>query len=89
MNMDIGGTIKKLRTDRNVTQEEVAEYLDISFQAVSKWETGTTMPDITLMPKLRTFSASGSTICFLSIMRMSCSAVGFYFPNSQSDRFLI
>ena len=40
MNMDIGGTIKKLRTDRNMTQEEVAEYLGISFQAVSKWETG-------------------------------------------------
>ena len=55
MNMDIGGTIKKLRTDRNVTQEEVAEYLDISFQAVSKWETGTTMPDITLMPKIADF----------------------------------
>lgn len=31
---------KKLRTDRNMTQEEVAEYLGISFQAVSKWETG-------------------------------------------------
>ncbi len=52
MNMDIGGTIKKLRTDRKITQEEVAEYLGISFQAVSKWETGTTMPDITLLPNL-------------------------------------
>ena len=55
MNMDIGGTIKKLRTDRNMTQEEVAEYLGISFQAVSKWETGTTMPDITLLPKIAGF----------------------------------
>ena len=53
--MDIGGTIKKLRTDRNMTQEEVAEYLEISFQAVSKWETGTTMPDITLLPKIADF----------------------------------
>ena len=52
MNMDIGGTIKKLRTDRKITQEEVAEYLGISFQAVSKWETGTTMPDITLLPEI-------------------------------------
>ena len=43
MNMDIGGTIKKLRTDRNMTQEEVAEYLGISFQAVSKWETGVSL----------------------------------------------
>ncbi len=52
MNMDIGGTIKKLRTDRGLTQEEVAEYLGVSFQAVSKWETTTNLPDITLLPKL-------------------------------------
>ena len=55
MNMDIGSTIKKLRVDSKVTQEEVAEYLGISFQAVSKWETGTTMPDIALLPKIAAF----------------------------------
>ena len=55
MNMDIGSAIKKLRMDRKITQEEVAEYLGISFQAVSKWETGTTMPDITLLPKIADF----------------------------------
>lgn len=55
MNMDMGSAIKKLRTDSKVTQEEVAEYLGISYQAVSKWETGTTMPDITLLPKLAAF----------------------------------
>ncbi len=55
MNMDIGSTIKKLRMDSKITQEEVAEYLGISFQAVSKWETGTTMPDITLLPKIADF----------------------------------
>ena len=55
MNMDIGSAIKKLRIDRKITQEEVAEYLGISFQAVSKWETGTTMPDITLLPEIAAF----------------------------------
>ena len=55
MNMDIGSAIKKLRMDSKVTQEEVAEYLGISFQAVSKWETGTTMPDITLLPEIAAF----------------------------------
>ena len=55
MNMDIGNAIKKLRMDRKITQEEVAEYLGISFQAVSKWEAGTTMPDITLLPKIADF----------------------------------
>lgn len=52
MNMDIGGTIKKLRTDRGLTQEEVADDLGVSFQAVSKWETGSNLPDITLLPRL-------------------------------------
>ena len=55
MNMDMGSAIKKLRMDRKITQEEVAEYLGISYQAVSKWETGTTMPDITLLPEIAAF----------------------------------
>lgn len=55
MDVNIGDVIKKLRTDSKVTQEEVADYLGISYQAVSKWETGTTMPDITLLPKIAAF----------------------------------
>ena len=38
-----------------MTQDELAEYLGISYQAVSKWENGNTMPDITMLPKLATF----------------------------------
>ena len=55
MDLKMGKAIKKLRTEHSVTQEELAEYLGISFQAVSKWETGATMPDITLLPKLAAF----------------------------------
>lgn len=55
MNLELGSAIKKLRLDRKITQEEVARYLDISYQAVSKWETGTTLPDIALLPKLAAF----------------------------------
>lgn len=40
MDIKLGNAIKKLRTAQGVTQEELAEYLEISFQAVSKWETG-------------------------------------------------
>ncbi|MDR0862976.1 MAG: helix-turn-helix domain-containing protein [Oscillospiraceae bacterium] len=36
--MEIGQTIKKLRKERNFTQEELAEQLNITSQAVSKWE---------------------------------------------------
>jgi len=45
-------TIAKLRKDKGITQSELADYLGISFQSVSKWENGTTMPDIALLPKL-------------------------------------
>ena len=55
MDINLGRIIKQLRADQSVTQEELAEYLGISFQAVSKWETGTTLPDITLLPKLAAF----------------------------------
>ena len=50
--MNIGETIKKLRKQKDMTQEQLAEYLNISTQAVSKWETNLTLPDITLVPML-------------------------------------
>lgn len=37
--MDIGKQIKTLRLAKGVTQEDLAAYLGVSFQAVSKWET--------------------------------------------------
>ena len=55
MNLEMGRVIRRMRAEHAVTQEELAEFLGISFQAVSKWETGTTLPDITLLPKLAAF----------------------------------
>lgn len=53
--MDIGKQIKALRLAKGVKQEELAEYLGVSFQAVSKWETGASVPDIALLPNLAVF----------------------------------
>ena len=44
--------IKKYRIIKNLTQEDVAEYLHITPQSVSKWERGESYPDITLLPAL-------------------------------------
>ena len=55
MNIKIGEIIKKLRKERDVTQEKLADYLGISYQAVSKWENGTALPDITLVVPLANF----------------------------------
>lgn len=50
--MKIGNKIKELRKQRGITQEQLAGSIGISFQAVSKWENGIALPDITLAPVL-------------------------------------
>lgn len=48
----LGKRIATLRKQRGLTQEALAEALGISAQAVSKWETDASCPDISLLPKL-------------------------------------
>lgn len=55
MELNMGAAIRKLRTKAGVTQEELAEYIGISPQAVSKWECNATMTDIALLPHLAVF----------------------------------
>lgn len=50
--MTFGQTIKSLRRKANMTQENLAELLSISPQAVSRWETDAAMPDVSLLPPL-------------------------------------
>lgn len=45
-------TIKELRIKNNLTQKEFADKLGITYQAVSKWETGKNMPDIILLKEI-------------------------------------
>lgn len=46
----IGENIAHLRRTHGMTQEELAAAIGVTAQSVSKWETGTTMPDIMLLP---------------------------------------
>ena len=50
--MNIGNNIKQLRQQNNLTQEQVAEKLGVSYQAVSKWEHNANTPDIALLPQI-------------------------------------
>lgn len=51
----LGEKIKTLRKQKNISQEVFANYLGVSFQAVSKWENGYTMPDVTMIPAIASF----------------------------------
>ena len=50
--MNIGTTIKNARRKLNMTQEQLAEYLNVSISAVSQWESDKTSPDITIIPSI-------------------------------------
>ena len=52
MNLSVGENIKRKRLEKNLTQEEVATHLGVSFQSVSKWERGDSYPDIELLPSI-------------------------------------
>ena len=52
MDMTIGKRIAFFRKEKGLTQEELAQHMGISPQAVSKWENDQTCPDISALPKL-------------------------------------
>lgn len=59
MEYNIGESIKKMRNLKGITQERFANHLGVSAQAVSKWKTSLSMPDIALLPKIaRYFNVS-------------------------------
>lgn len=52
MKLSLGENIRRLRRERDMTQEQLTEALAVSFQAISRWENGETFPDITLLQPL-------------------------------------
>ena len=68
--MSIGTTIKKLRRDRNITQEQLAELLGVSTNAVSQWECDKTAPDISHLPVLANiFEVSADVLLEIDIAK--------------------
>ena len=49
---EMGALLARLRKERNMTQRELAEKLNITDKAVSKWERGLSCPDLTTLPAL-------------------------------------
>ncbi len=55
MTVYFGENLKKLRKSKDLTQEAFADFLGMSFQAISKWERGESYPDITMLPTIASF----------------------------------
>ena len=53
--MEMGKEIHRLRTSRGITQEALAGALNVTAQTVSKWERGTSMPDVQLLPEIAVY----------------------------------
>ncbi|MDE7263795.1 MAG: helix-turn-helix transcriptional regulator, partial [Anaeroplasmataceae bacterium] len=51
----MGNLLAELRKEKNLSQTDLAETMGVTFQAVSKWERGEAIPDITILEKLSSF----------------------------------
>ena len=55
MDVNLGGKIRSLRKQKGISQEVLAQAMGLSFQAVSKWETGAALPDVAMIPAIASF----------------------------------
>lgn len=55
MKLEIGKKIKSLRKKNDITQDKLGEYLGVTAQAISKWESGDCYPDIEILPAIANF----------------------------------
>ena len=96
----IGQFIKKIRQDNKLTQKEFADRLGVTFQAVSKWENGKNVPDISILKEMsKIFNVDIDEILdgekkeksnkiyplFLISFLIILLVLGYVFYNSNSD----
>ena len=90
--MSIGSTIKRLRREKNITQEQLAEYLGITSRAISQWECDRTAPDISQLPALcHIFDVSSDVLLGIDIEKnndIDCSPLGSYVRRILQARIL-
>ena len=72
MNLNLSETIRRFRKERGLTQEQLAEALDVSVGAVSKWELGSAAPDLSRLVELAEFFETSVDVCEV----LGCSVSG-------------
>lgn len=82
--MSIGSTIKHLRREKDITQEQLADYLGITSRAVSQWECDRTAPDISLLPALcHIFDVSSDVLLGIDIEKTN-AVIQNYLDEAQA-----
>ena len=87
MEIRISDCIRKKRREMDISQEALANEFGVSVQAVSKWETGASFPDITLLPKIAEFFEM--TIDDLFYNKETSGKSVFYDEIPNDDKFRI
>ena len=85
--MSIGSTIKCLRREKDITQEQLAEYLGITSRAISQWECDRTAPDISQIPALcHIFDVSSDVLLGIDIDKTK-EAIQNYLERSREAEY--
>ena len=80
--LEIGARISKLRKERGFTQKDLADFLGVTDKAVSRWESGTGNPDISVLPKLA--KLLGTTTDYLLSAQTSPAPVSAEAPQAPA-----
>lgn len=92
MNKILSNNLRKLRQGKRLTQEYVAERLGVSAQAVSRWETGATLPDVLLLPEIaRLYEVLVDDLFKADLQeygKLSNRLVGVYCDTHKNDDFM-
>ncbi len=85
--MSIGSTIKRLRRERDITQEQLAEYLGITSRAISQWECDRTTPDISQLPALcHIFEVSSDTLLGIDLEKNNEEINQYIHRAAETDK---
>ena len=68
--MEFNEKLQELRRSKGLTQEQLAEQLGVSRQAISKWENEQCAPDVSMFPILAEFFGRNNSVIKKSIIRM-------------------
>lgn len=85
----LNSRIKDLRIAANLTQDQLASKLGVSHQAISQWENGTTLPDITMLPDIADIFGVTMDYLFDRKCETKNDIVTDIFPNDDTVRAVV